>query len=108
MSKWTVDLEDFVTKMPKQFLRRYVEQEPDTPEQLLYRCGCDCEDCERLNAFLGCRTGKKAYFRVAKDRRVHLESKLKDQINKKLVKLDTSCKGTPYTLLVEKTNNEPD
>ncbi len=65
--------------------------------------GCDCQDCEALEAFLRDPDAKVGRFRVNKDRRAHLHRTIEhygfdsDHV--------TERKGSPYTLVCTKNRN---
>ncbi|KUJ09541.1 uncharacterized protein LY89DRAFT_787848 [Mollisia scopiformis] len=83
------------------YLARFVKEEPQpAADWAQRRVGCNCQDCQRLNAFLVSPHEKVGRFALAKKRRGHLHSML----GSSSVTHETDRRGNPQTLVVTKTN----
>jgi hypothetical protein len=84
------------------YLARFVKAEPkSTKDWAQQGVSCNCQDCQRLNAFLISPDQKVGRFALAKNRRAHLHSKLENSGCKR----ETDRRGNPQTLVVTKTNS---
>ncbi|KAI9744730.1 MAG: hypothetical protein M1818_001655 [Claussenomyces sp. TS43310] len=83
------------------YVNRYVEKEPMPPTDWSRpRRGCGCKDCKELNRFLTNPAMATCPFSMAEHRRTHLER----QLDPSEYQMKTERYGSPYTLVVTKTN----
>ncbi|MCJ1249247.1 hypothetical protein MMC30_006470 [Trapelia coarctata] len=84
------------------YIRRFVDIEPTRPcDWKRSPSGCGCGDCTTVNRFLIDLTQKVGRFPLAEKRRRHVQNKLGSNYD-----TDTVCSGSPYTLVVTKTETE--
>ncbi|HEX9699353.1 MAG TPA: 2OG-Fe(II) oxygenase [Acidobacteriota bacterium] len=64
--------------------------------------GCDCALCHRLGAFLSSPTQQRLEWPLAKQGRQHVHNRI--DLHELPVRHETRRSGSPYTLVLEKTN----
>lgn len=83
----------------------YVQTPPQKPtrfERQPRGCSLYCDDCVQLDAFLKSPDKPQTFFSVNGKRRDHIQERL----NKSYCSIETIKNGTPYTLVVKKTDME--
>jgi hypothetical protein len=97
--------QSFIVDLIEVCIKRYLKGPPKEPTNWRkdLKIRCNCQDCYLLQRFVRDRHKKAMDFRMAEQRRKHIEYKLDYTFRKITIKT-----GTPYTLRVEKKNDKYD
>ena len=96
---------NFFHTILQSYINTYVQSPPRKPtgfERHPRGCSLYCDDCVKLDAFLKSSSQAQAHFSVKESRRDHIQQRL----NHSYCSTDTIKNGTPYTLVVRKTDME--
>jgi hypothetical protein len=94
---------NLVTEIWTAYLRDIVQARPPTPNFALapLRDDCNCDDCKLVNQFLEDPTQYSYVFRAGKERRSHIESKLR-LVHGEATPFETLKEGNPHALVINK------